>query len=346
MEYKCCEILKHGLCFYDNVLVSCCFSPRDQINKAKPPIIINDYKGEIFSKEFLFEKINSYVDMFKQGDCPIECENCYHLKEKEWDEGKYIDYITITHFSKCNADCIYCTNNLQQKDRRNDYYNIMPILRSLKEQGIIKSGAQLHIGGGEFTIYKEADEILDEYILSGYAKAYIPTNAIIYSKKLEEAIKKECAYIIVSLDSGCRKTYKKIKRVDKFDSVVKNLKQYVLSKKEYSKFDKSISLKYIIIPKINDSYKEFNKFLDTAKDIGINNIIIDIDAQYARKCEYKINNYLLYFARNLMKRAQEQGFMTEMYSFLKQCEQIQTNKENNFKVFCNYLRYKFNNKQK
>ena len=340
MKYKCCNLIQHGLCFFCGDLVSCCFSPNDQIEGGRPPIIIPDYKGELISKAVLFGKIKEYTNIFKNGGCPKECTNCYHIEEKDWDEEEYINSITITHFSYCNADCIYCTNNLKKEERTNEKYEILPVLRDLKQQDIIKQGVELHIGGGEFTVYKEFEDIIEEFAITGFAKVYIPTNAIKYSEKLNTAIKKGHVAIIVSLDCGCKKTYKKIKRIDAFDTVVKNLKTYAsdgIKKGE-------IALKYIVIPSVNDNLKEFKKFLNTAKGIGIEHIIIDLDARYARELNYRVENILIQLVKDFEETAKREGFSTETYSFFSQCNTTKDTNINIIKEFINYLKYKLNNK--
>ena len=314
MKYKSCHIVKHGLCFFNDILASCCFSPVDQIDGQVPPVIYGGYKGEVLTKEELFKRIHKYSNIFKNGGCPKECQNCYHIKEKEWDDEDYIDYITITHFSKCNADCIYCSNNNEISERTNNTYNILPVLKSFKEQGIIKKRCELHIGGGEFTIYKECDEFLDLFAINDYARVFVPTNAIIYSEKLFKAMDEATTYIIVSLDCGSRRMYHKIKRVDAFKNVMDSLKKYAKTEKSRD----AIRLKYIIIPTINDNINEFKKFLKIAKKLGVRNLIIDIDARYSRINNYKIDDYFVNLAKKMNKLALKQNFITEFYSFFFQ----------------------------
>ncbi len=340
MKYKSCNLIQHGLCFFNNMLVSCCFAPCDQINGQHPPILFDNYKGEILSKDDLFLRIKKYSDIFKNGGVPKECQGCYHIEEKEWDEENYINSITITHFSKCNLDCIYCTNNLSQKERTNDIYDILPVLNRFKEEGIIKKGCEFHIGGGEFTIYKECDELIDLYANSGFAKFYVPTNAVKYSEKLFQAMDKCLAHIIVSLDSGSRKTYKKIKRSDAFNQVTQNLKLYAKTQNSAG----CISLKYIIIPSFNDNYSEFKKFLKIAKNLKVNIIIIDIDAKYSRYLNNNIDEYLIRFARKLKLLSDKQGFSTILYSFYTQCSNGKELSNNIFKNIIGYIKYKFFNK--
>lgn len=312
--YKCCRHILHGLCFFDKMLVSCCYSPVDQCNNMHPPLIMDNYDGRIIPKDELFKKINDYVEVFKGGKIPRECTNCCKIEEKEWNEDKYIDYIVITHYSVCNADCIYCSNNLTPEERTNEVYEILPILNYFKEEGIIRQGCEFHIGGGEFSIYKESETLLRDYALTNFAKLYIPTNAIKYQEYLFQALDQASTYIIVSLDAGSRETFKRIKRIDAFDKVVDNLLHYSRTEKAREK----ISFKYIIIPGFNDNINEFKKFLDIAKKCGITYLNLDIDARYTRLLEYKINKHFVILAYRMKKIAENEGFTVQIYSFLEQ----------------------------
>ena len=325
-KYKSCHILKHGLCFFYNAVYSCCFSPIDQINNQLPPVLYANYKGEQIEKDDLFAKINAYNEMFKNGKCPKSCEGCYQIQEKEWDNDEYIDYITISHFSKCNADCIYCTNGCEIYERTNNTYEILPFLKDFKEKGIIKQGCELHIGGGEFTIYKECDEILKLFAVNNYARVFVPTNAIVYSDLLFQAMDKATTYIIVSLDCGSRKLYKKIKRTDSFDKVINSLKKYAATEKSRD----AIRLKYIIIPTVNDSISEFKKFLKIAKRFGIRNLIIDSEARYSRSVNHNIDEYYINLAQEMNRIALKQNFITEFYSFYLQCVNNKDVKKDSF----------------
>ncbi len=340
--YKSCHIVQHGLCFFNEAIASCCFSPANKTYGRLPMLLFDKYKGEIISKEELFKTMGQYINEFKQGGCPEDCETCYHIEERDWDEGQYLDYLTITHFSKCNADCIYCTNNQTRDERTNDTYDILPVLKSFKEQGIIKEKCELHIGGGEFTIYKECDELLELFAVSNYARVFVPTNAIKYSHTLFRAMDEATTYIIVSLDCGSREMYKKIKRVDAFDQVMASLEKYAATQKSKD----AIRLKYIIIPTINDNMSEFKKFLKIAKHLGVQNLIIDLDARYSRITGYKIAPYLIELAEKMNKLAIKQNFITEFYSFLLQdINDLKKEKPNFIRDIINRLHLKYYDKE-
>ena len=340
--YKSCKIVKHGLCFFNNILTSCCFSPVDQINGQIPPLIYDKYWGQILTKEELFKRIRKYSDVFKNGGCPHECENCYHIEEKDWDEEEYIDYITITHFSMCNLDCVYCSGNHELWERTPITYDILPVLKSFKEQGIIRKGCELHIGGGEFTIYRECDELLELFAVNNFARVFVPTNAVKFSQNLFRAMNEATTYIIVSLDCGSREIFKKIKRVDAFDKVMNSLEKYAQTEKSRE----AIRLKYIIIPTINDNIREFKKFLKIAEKLGVRNLIIDIDARYSRISNYKIDDYFINLAEKMNKIALKQNFITEFYSFFFQNTNNKTTKRDNiFSSLIKRIKFRYFNQE-
>ncbi len=336
--YKSCNLIQHGLCFFDATLVACCYSPVDQIDGQKPPLLAEPYNGEIIPKEELFERLYKYADVFKDGGCPKECVNCYKIEEKDWTDEKYIDQITVSHYNMCNVDCIYCSNNLQPEERKPKTYDIYPVLKHYIDEGVIKKGCELHIGGGEFSIYKEANELLDLFALSGFGRVFVATNGLKYLEKLSEALNKGNTFTVISLDSGTRKTYKKVKRVDGFDKVVENLSKYASTENSRQQ----MRLKYIIIPGVNDNMKEFKSFLKVAKKLKIPHIIIDIEGRYSRLVNYKVDNYFIDLALQMEKTAAKQGFITELYQFFTQNTNKKDIKKNNFIVnFIKSLKYKY-----
>lgn len=311
--YKSCNLILHGICFYPNELVCCCYSPNEQVNGGMPPILFDNYKGEVISKNELFSKMKSFSSVFKNGSCPDVCQNCFQIQEKDWDESEYIDFITITHYTCCNADCIYCSNNLEIEERSNDKYNVMPFLMYLKNEGILKDNLELHLGGGEITIYKECESILEEFGIKGNAKIYAATNAIHFSENLYKAIQNGNTDVIISLDCGSRETFKRIKRIDAFDKVIENIYKYSSAK------ENKVTLKYILIPGINDNMDEFKKFIDIVNNAKVSTVRLDIEGRYLRSVNNNINPYYFSLAEEMKNYAlQFDGYVFQYHEFLKQ----------------------------
>ena len=153
--HKNCQLIRHGLSFFEDRISSCCYSPMDQIEGQNPPSLFPNYRGEIISKEQLFSRIDEFSSVFVNGKTPFQCEGCFKIEEKEWELGenrKYIDFVTISHYTICNASCIYCSNNQVPEERTKGNYKVLPLLKSLKDSGVLKSGFELHLGGGEISV--------------------------------------------------------------------------------------------------------------------------------------------------------------------------------------------------
>ncbi len=332
--YKCCNLVFHGLSFYPKDIMVCCYSPNENVNGGQPPFLFKDYDGRIIPKEELFEKLRKYSSVFKSGSVPEECRNCFQIKEADWNEGEYINFITITHYSNCNADCVYCSNNYEPSERTNDVYKVLPFLKYLKDNGIIRQDCELHLGGGEFTIYSEAEDILKEFGENGFAKIHVATNGIKYSEGLYNSIKKGNTRVVISLDSGTRKTFKKIKRIDAFEKVLKNAKLYTSANPPF------VTFKYIIIPGINDNMSEFKKFLKICKNTDVEVITIDIEGRYLRKVENNINPFYFELAEKMKNLAVKKGFNCFYHSFIRQPIAKGIPKKT-FKNFVEYLKLKY-----
>lgn len=317
MKYVSCELAQHGICFISNQLWSCCYSPADQVEGSSGPVVlIDNYHGEKINWGNLFRLINERKENFKKGIIPPSCQNCYWLEEKEWSEENYINQIYISHFERCNADCFYCSGcQNKERDNKTKEYSILHVLKDMKKNNIMPRGSEIHIGGGEPTLYHELDSIINEFVITRFARRIlVPTSGILYLDVLYEAMIKNLAYIVVSLDSGCAETYLKIKRVNKFENVIDNISKYARSEVSIN----NIQLKYIVIPEINSNKNEFKLFLKKANELGIKRIALDIEANYVRKINYKVETEFLNFVSWAEEYSKMKGFEVDLYMFYKQ----------------------------
>lgn len=139
---------------------------------------------------------------------------------------------------------------------------------------LFKLNGEITFQGGEPTLLGEIDDLL-KLFADNKIFVRVHSSGIRFNQNLKESIQKELASVIVSIDSGTPKIYKKIKQIDCFEKVYKNLKKYVENQDESSK--KLVKAKYIIVPGYNDSIFEINSFLKKMKKIGITSIIVDIE---------------------------------------------------------------------
>lgn len=270
-----CDLLKNEITFFQNQVQSCCSSKLG-------PIYLPDYKGEkIDWKNVLKIKLDTLKNM-QNGNIPDNCKDCFnlHTSDKKRNLQKVFSRLIISHWVQCNCSCIYCARNqysegkITRKPQKSSYYDMLPILKEMYSNKLLDTKGNLFVDfqGGDISVLKEFDTLLKELMKNNAGYIRFTTNNIIYHPLITKLFKQGKAELMTSLDSGCRETYKKLKRVDKFNDTVQNLKKY----KEDAP-NAFIFVKYITVQGINDNLNEVNKFLDLMFDIKIPAVSFEID---------------------------------------------------------------------
>ena len=271
MKYVSCLLLESGMAFGRNDVKPC--TPGYKIHWAE------EYYGGPFDADKYLELRNKYVDMMKRGDIPEQCVGCSNLEEKDWPEEPGVEFIVIGNETKCSCNCYYCWF-AEKKDYYNKFrsYDVMPILTALKEKNLLRH-TTFDIVGGECTEYEEGKlQAIVDFVMENDYWLHFFSSGFFYSEIIAEAMRKSKANIVVSVDSGTKETYEKIKRVKTFDRVWENMAKYAAAgvqddfcKKGY------VVLKYIIIPGVNDNFDEFKEFARRAKESGCKWIRIAVE---------------------------------------------------------------------
>ena len=165
--------------------------------------------------------------------------------------------------------CIYCSEQylskrkLVVKPQKSDYYDLYPIIKDLYNKNILDSkNLEVLFQGGNVSVLEEFDDLAEIFVTNGAKKLELAVNNIKYLPIIEKLCTKTFIDFDISIDCGCRETFKKLKIVDKFDDVVENLRKY-------AKLPVQIRLKYILIKGVNDNIEEISKYIELMKDIGI-----------------------------------------------------------------------------
>ena len=147
------------------------------------------------------------------------------------------------------------------------------------DKKIIKNTGSIGFGGGEPTILPEFDKLINLFLKNGFYDMRVPSSGIKYSPTIAKGISTGQLSVVVSIDSSSRDTYKKIKQVDAFNTVCKNLKKYSKAQKH----SYNVISKYIIIPFVNDTKEEIDNWLLFNKENNIQIIVIDIENSWLNK---------------------------------------------------------------
>lgn len=268
MEYKCCNHIRGS--------IDLSFLGFKYCNEVwEGPDYISYKEENAFDKNE--ERRIKIIEEMKKGIIPEQCKKCPLLELKDWGEytGK-IHKVTVFNWKHCNAACFYCSvhSDFYEGVKKSDDYDALPIIKQLINENRLTSDSFIAFMGGEPTMLEEFPQILD-ILIKKNCQLEVLSNGIRYEKLISDMLNtdKENS-LCISLDCGYRETYKRIKRVDEFDNVVNNIKQYIKDTKNNSY---KIKLKYIVLPNVNDNKKEIDAFFNVAKSIGITSVIRSIN---------------------------------------------------------------------
>lgn len=301
-KYVSCNMIEHGMDTHVASINLCCRSA-SKGGGFKP--ILDNYKGEPIDWDIFFATKNKHRQQMREGNIIPECEGCVCLEEKEWDDEDYISYINFNNGLICNSRCTYCY--LDKSAGSFEPYNVLPIIKDMIKKHILRPGGNVTIAGGEPTAHTEFEELLNTLIDHGINPIRVLTNGTIFSKALEKGLKLGVVNIAVSVDSGTKETFKKIKRIDAYDKVWENLKKY--AQVQYAP-DK-VKTKFIIIPEVNDNTDEIDSFINKTLKANITHIGVDIEQFWYQDNFDKIPQHTYEILNYLIKKAQEKGLNVE-----------------------------------
>lgn len=284
MKYLSCDLIEHGLDFAQDSINFCCRTTKEGGGFKK---LIDDYHGDFLDLQMFFALKRQYRNKMKSGEGIPECKNCIYLEEKDYDDEDYIASINFNHGINCNAKCTYC--QLTQGYKTNaEEYDVFPVIKQLADEGYLRRGGQITVAGGEPTIYKNFDKLIKLFIDRKLSPVRILTNGIKYSEIIAEGLQKDIVNIMISVDSGSREMFQKIKGVDAFDRVWNNISLYLNAQK----YDCLVKTKYIIIPEVNDTKDEILKYFDKSQSVGVGCVAFDIEMEWYNKNKNNIPSYL------------------------------------------------------
>ena len=243
----------------------------------------------------------------KKGKVIPQCKNCIYLEEKEWDNENYITYMNFNNWVTCNEHCIYCDLN-DWGGPKTKQYNIYKAIEDMAEKGYLRKGGHITIAGGEPCSAPEFNDLIKLFIKYDLSNIRILTNATLYSPIVEQGIKEGRINIAVSVDSGTKETFLKIKRRDFYDKVWENLRKYAQVQPQGDR----VKTKYIVIPEINDNKEEINAWINKSKETGIKHLTLDLEMMYYDANKNNIPQYLYDLFEYTIKEIKSQGLALEL----------------------------------
>ena len=320
--------------FLDRLLVTC------EVYGVKPVIVLNKidiFRGE-FAEDFadVLENFHRIYELAgydivevsaKTGEGIDICKNCIYLEEKEYDDEDYIASINFNEGMTCNLKCVYCTMTHGEISDAKPY-DSYPIIKQLADNNYLRKGGFISVAGGEPTLGKNFDKMIDLFIEHEIQPIRVLTNGLIFSRAIERGLGMKYVNIMISVDSGSPEMYKWIKGVDAYDRVWENIRKYHESQNDPN----YVKTKYIIIPTINDNKEEIIKFFVQNQKIGIGCVAFDIEMTWYDENKDNIPESLYELVDFTVEEAKRRNLMYEPVDrVVRLIQEIKKRKEINVK---------------
>lgn len=270
--YVSCEYVQHGFNVDYSDIKMCCFNCHEGGGRQ---ILIDNYDGSLINWKKFFKEKRKMRELNKSGIILEKCKGCIFLKEREWDDEDYIDYMVFNHWTKCNCKCRYCFTEGQWdhfNTRKN--YNMYPVIKELADKKLLRPGGEIGFGGGEPAILEEFEPLVNLFLDYGMDNIRVHSSGIKYSPAIARGIAEGKLNVVVSVDSGFEETYNIIKRVSCFNKVWENIKKYASAQTQNKGLART---KYIIVPGFNDSIDELEKWFQLTVEAGVRWVVLDIE---------------------------------------------------------------------
>lgn len=226
----------------------------------KPAEVSRISSFEAFSVENYYVKMKELIGLFQNPDYP--CRKCPMCIQEEF-HFQPITWVTINTSAYCNSSCVYCMSHFGKKG---DGYDPTQSIMEFQELGLFDKDCLFDWGGGEPTQNPFFEKTVSMLVDLGYHQR-INTNGIEFSNATYNALKQGKANLRMSLDSGSKECFIRVKGHEKYEEVWGNLEKY-------ASVSDDIDIKYNIFNQ-NSELEEIDLFLEKCKKIGIKNIHID-----------------------------------------------------------------------
>lgn len=265
--------------------------------------------------EALLEELTNTPDekrVYSKG-----CLSCANYQLGEWQRNDKILYVNFSMYpAPCQCKCFYCEcrkNGSLDFSKSHEveaaYNHMFDMLRHAKNIGLIAPNATYQVSSGEITVHPYKDRILE---FTKNQPAFFFTNCFIFDEQIAQNLASNPkSFINLSIDAGTAETWYKVKGVDNFNKVLMNLESY----NNRSARKGQITLKYIILPGVNDTDEDFASVIEIMKRLTVPSMELARDTGEKYSQDDEANEKLMQSAVRLATLLHSNNLKIGMFTF-------------------------------
>lgn len=250
------------------------------------------------------------------------CAECANYQKGEWQSDGLIHYVNLSMYpSPCQCRCTYC--NIYKNDQKispeasSAYEKLFDLIEFAQTSGMIAPDARWQVSPGEIAIHPYRKRIMD--LVKGKPTTFY-TNCFKFDEDIARNLNENPSSAInLSIDAGLPQTWKKVKGFDNFDTVIENLVNYYSN----SARPGQITLKYIVLPGINDTLEDYMSLMEIMKLLKVPHLSISRDVHHKYAMDQDKTTELVGAAAYLIALCHLNGITCDMLTYTPM-EQEQT----------------------
>ena len=287
----------------------------------KPAIAFADTADETLERFIGMRTIVMAESLRRQGGTRFGCTDCVNYRAGKWEINPFISYVNLSMYpAPCQCRCSYCgvaKTWRETPEVKAAYERMFDFVELAEESGVIDPTSAWQISSGEITIHPYKSRIME--LIKG-KRAIFYTNAFIFDECIARNLHDNSDSVInLSIDAGTPETWHKVKGFNNFETVTSNLVQYYKN----SARPGQITLKYIILPDINDTYEDFKSVVEIMKLLEVKHLTIsrDTNVKYQKNDAYHMK--MIGAAAYLLAMCHKGGMTNDMFTYSQE-EQAET----------------------
>ena len=280
-------------------------------------------RAEIIAESMKFSILDKQPED-KERRYTSACAKCARYQQHDWTSDNLIHFIDLGMYpAPCQSRCIYCGVHCSDMSAFNEqlhsesYEKVFDLIDYIQGNNMIAKDAKWKVACSEISIHPYKDRILD---LVKDKDVTILTNCFVFDEKIAAILSANPrSTIYLSIDSGTPETWHKVKGVNNFDTITGNLARYLASSIQPGQ----ITLKYIILPGINDNSDDYRSIVEIMKSLRVNHLTISRDHAYKYSSDTEHHNTMIRAAGSLVALLQKNGMTMQSQScFPNETEEI------------------------